>query len=76
MVIINPLITEYNKAITPTLFDQKVQLMITVCFCERVIIIIFQFCRSTSMFIAQEIVLSRTKEQCDEMWKLTGAAEQ
>jgi len=28
------------------------------------------------MVIAQELVLSRRKGQCDEMWKLTGAAEQ
>jgi hypothetical protein len=72
MMVINPLTTEYGKATTPTLFDRRAQL-VAVCFCERVLIISFQFCRSTS---AQQLVLTRRKGQCDEIWKLTGAAEQ
>jgi len=67
-MIVNPLTTEYNKATTPTLFDRRAQL-IAVCFSERVVIISFQFCRSTSIFIAQELVLSCRKGQCDKMWK-------
>jgi hypothetical protein len=67
-MIVNPLTTEYNKVTTPTLLDWRAQL-VAVCFCERVIIITFQFCRSTAMFIAQELVLSRRKGQCDKMWK-------
>jgi hypothetical protein len=67
MMVINPLTTEYNKATTPTLFDRRAQL-VAVCFYEQVIIIIsFQFCRSTSMFTAQQLVLSRRKGQCDEI---------
>lgn len=66
MMVINPLTTEYNKATTPTLYDWRAQL-VAVCFCEQIIIINFQFCRSTSMFIAQQLVLSCRKGQCDEI---------
>jgi hypothetical protein len=67
MLIINPWTTEYSKVPTSTVFDWRAQLMIADCFCMRVFIICFQFYGSTSMFIAQEVVLSHRKGQCDEM---------